>query len=248
MLPLTEMLREINKQMKNVITRMIITKLTAEAIKLNIEKNFGKFPKIGIFGPYPNGGEIILHTVARKVASKCFMAIMGSGFYLPKDPINFHEIAELFPPTVRSLLEMPFFESLLYKEILPSLIEGSTNNLRSSRTNLLELEGCSECSVPTLGYIVDSEVSNLKKDCPLLSPWGKGAWHCIATLEKPCPWQSPSKPPCPFSDVDNVPLIVKRFFMVEEGWFLVALEDIDSIDKPLDDFLKQIAASFVKFP
>lgn len=242
MLPLVEMLREVNKEMKSETLRLLILPVMTESIKTNIEKKWGeRIPKVGIFGPYPDGGEQILHIVAQKAAKRGYMAIMGSGFYLPSDPTRFHEITELLPPVLGSFLALPPLEFYLYRYILPSLIDKATNNLYPYRTNAYELEGCVERGKPVLGHIINSDMASLTNYCPQLSvdlsSPGIGM-ECSAKDPNKCQGQAPNRPKCPFIDIVNVPWVAKQWFMLESQWILVGLGNIDKIDVYLDRFLK----------
>lgn len=241
-IPLIEMLRELNKELKRSTVQTLIIPIVINLTRLYIEKHWGKDPRrVAVLGPYINEGERTLHIVAQKCAQRGHIAIMGVGFYHPTDPTTFHELPELLPSIVNKLLPLPEFKYLFYRHILPALVDKATMNLSHPlRTALLELEGLHDQDVPLLGYVADKRVSPTSKDCPYLDKNTTNEdFGCKCTADNPdeCPLRTPNPPKCPFYNIVKIPLIVKQFFIMKPRWVLVAMNNLDKIDFYFDSFL-----------
>jgi hypothetical protein len=235
-----DVVKETVNAMKDSAIKQLIFGAVKEAVQLHVEKNWGHICRIAVFGSYADGGEAELHILARKIASQGFMAISGFGFYLPNDP-NLHEAIELYPPFTRGLLESPFFGLYLYRHIMPEIIAGATNNLSTLRTNLFELEGCMELSKPVLGYIISPHITEFKSTCANLVVIGDHrVMECRSSINEPCPKRVENRPVCPFNDIVDLPLVIKNQFAFEDTWVLIALDNINSIDCSLKNFLSKI--------
>lgn len=235
-----DVVKETVNVMKDSTIKQLVFGVVKEAVQLHVEKNWGNICRIAVFGSYTDGGEAELHILARKIASQGFMAISGFGFYLPNDP-NLHEAVELYPPFTRGLLESPFFGLYLYRNIMPEIIAGATNNLSTLRTNLFELEGCMELSKPVLGYIISPKVTGFKSTCANLVVIGDhGVMECRSSINDLCPKRAENRSVCPFNDIVDLPLVVKNQFAFEDNWVLIAIDNINSIDQPLKKFISKI--------
>jgi len=239
-IPFIEILRELNRDLKRETVKMIVLPLMSHAIREHIEKEWGTNLRVGAFGPYTNSGEETLHVISQKTAHKGSIAIMGLGFYHPDNPTAFHEITELLPGIIKIFLPLQTVEFHFYRYILPSIVDKATIHLSLIRTAAYELEGCFEMERPVLGYIIDVKVRPTNNDCPYLTTKeindGFGQ-ECTASDPRKCPKKAPNPSSCPFYDIVDVPWIIKKWFMANSDWSLIALNDIDSIDPYLDRFL-----------
>jgi len=171
---------------------------------------------------------------------------MGVGFYHPEKPFTFHEIPELLPPLVVSLLPVPEFQFLFYRSILPAVVDKATSNLSFPlRSTHYELEGLHEESfrrsgrLPVLGYVIAPNISQAS-NCPYVKNHteNKGGLECNLKDPFKCPLKAQKPPFCIFYDIVKIPLIVMHFFMTESSWRIVALDNLERIDFYLDSFLK----------
>jgi len=237
--PITEILQKMNRDLINPTTKMLFLPMVSSYAVDFISKKFGEVQKIGVFGPFPNGGEQILHIIAQKIAGRGFMAIMGNGFYLPESPTIFHPITEMLPQAIINLMPLPIMEFYIYRYLLPSVIHKATMNLYPVRTTAYELEGCLEEKKPVLGYVINSLVVRRNDDCPFLQIESSNSLigkECIPIV-KSCPKQAPNPPHCSFSDIVDIPFVQKQWFWFMPDWRMIAMNEIDRIDFYLDSFL-----------
>jgi hypothetical protein len=237
--PIVQMLRELNKDMRRETFKLLILPLMVQLIRTHIKNKFGDLQIVAVFGPYADN-EAILHYIAQKIATKGSLAIMGRGFYHPKDQTKFYEITELLPPMINDLLGLPMLQFFLYRYIIPSVVDKSTINLYPIRTNAYELEGCFEKGLPLLGYIIDGRVAKTGKDCPYLTSdcTSEGtAQMCESHDWTKCPAKAPNPPTCPFHDIADIPLVQKQWFMTEPKWSLASVSNLDKIDGYLQELL-----------
>ena len=98
-----------------------------------------------------------------------------------------------------------------------------------------------ELNKPVLGYIISPRVVGFKSTCANLVVIGdQGVMECRYSINDPCPKRVENRPVCPFNDIVDLPLVIKNQFAFEDTWILIALDNINSIDNPLKDFLNKI--------
>jgi len=192
--------------------------------------------RVGVFGPYEDEGEDILHQVAQKISEKGYAPIMGFGYYQPNKPDELCEIAELLPPMVRDILGLDAMQNYFLANILPSLVSMGTFNMMPIKAQYVELLGCFRKRLPILGYVITEEISRGKEDCPHLKLKSANASRCVAPDTKSCPSEAARIPFCPFLRPVRVPWTYRIMFLNRPKNELVALKSVN--DLFLDDFLK----------
>jgi len=233
-------LKKVDRDLRDEIFQVIILKKIRDLINFYIESKYGRVPKVGVFGPYADEGEEVLHYIGQEVSSRGYLAILGRGFYLPNEPDDFYELTELLPPLLDTFLTSIRMSYYLYRYILPSILDRAVDNLYPLRTNVYELEGCYEYQVPVLGFIMDGRIEIEQNECEFImlddSPIGISK-ECIATSESQCKGVHSTGLSCPFYHIADIPLVQKLWFLTLEEWKFIALSYFEKITFYLDIFL-----------
>ena len=240
--PISEMLRDVLGYIKDETKRLVFLPIIRGYIRLNIRSNINSDgPIIGVFGPYEDGGDVHLHAVCQKIATRGCIAIAGEGYYHPSAPNTLEPLTRTFPDPVEFFLTLddsPFF---LYRYLMPSIIDGATVKLYPPRSQIYELAGCVEREVPILGYLHDDRITPIPTNkCSHLQENVNGSMvnlRCTATSYGNCPGNAPNPPGCPFLDVYDVPWIQKRWFIESPRRIMFAFNELDALDRYLDEVI-----------
>ncbi|MFQ6056239.1 MAG: hypothetical protein ACE5J9_07980 [Methanosarcinales archaeon] len=116
-----------------------------------------KESRVGVFGPYPEGGEKVIMKVAKMVSELKFAAITGRGFFLPRQPKVFHSIRELIPPYAHKARKV-IPDHIIFHEF-PRLVSKGIFFENEERGQLVELQGCLAYEIPVLGFIRHKTIS-----------------------------------------------------------------------------------------
>jgi len=192
---------------------------------------------IGVFGPYGDGGQQHLEVIGQKVSSLGCMAISG-GFVYPPHDLNVRLLADVFSPEVNDFITILDREDFLYRDFLPTLIDGATVRLIPIRSNAYELEGCIDNRKPILGYVISSDLKEDLKNCHYVDTILNTPYiiqKCKATDKAQCLGNSSKPPKCPFAEI---PWFMKLWFIETPSNILAAINQTDAIDPLLDLLIK----------
>jgi len=214
-----------------------IAELGLVAMESAARKKIGPIEsRIGVFGPYAGEGKVVLDKVAREISQLGYASLMGDGFYLPKHSDEFHKIEEIIPPAVKTTIQTIIMHSSVFYRLFPRLTSKAVFNLSELRSQILELEGCLESGIPSLGFIVHENIDSKGKNCPYLFA---ATDHSICKVPNKllCPYHYKGlKIFCPFFDSVNIPWLVKQVLFSDAN-HMVAIRNLSNLTGMLEEFL-----------
>lgn len=187
--------------------------------------------RVGVFGPYSCGYELLLDEIAKHVSRLGFASITGKGYYLPGDTSTIHPIEEIFPPSIRTDLLPSFY----HYRVIARIVSKAIMLVNVVRSQVEELVVSTEYGIPVLGLLVHDQITRSERDCSFLSVKENSAW-CVVPSPNLCPASFPHRPFCPFVDSANLPYMVLNTLLQERN-YLAAIRDKQSIQTVLNRFL-----------
>ena len=203
-------------------------------MNLIADKNFGpKEKRIGVFGPYPNGGREIIDKVAKMVCSCNFIAITADGFYLPEDCGVLQNINEIINLPVRGIQEL--LPGHIFFRHFPRIVDKAIFFENDERGQVTELYGCHDYNIPCLGFIIHEKLRN-KTNCLFLRR-KRDYSICDATSEQLC-YHNFQNIFCPFYDSINIPWFSKQLFFENENQ-LIAVKKLENLRPAIEEFISK---------
>lgn len=190
--------------------------------------------RIGVFGPYPEGGEKIINEIAKIVSKHGSAAITGKGFYIANEPGRFHVIDEIMPQMIGKIKLLVGDRRFFYH--FPRLVNKAIFNMHIERTQVVELQGCYDFKIPMMGFIRHEDIGHQKKNkCNFLTVKNSYS-ECIVPSRDLCIHEVIPRLFCPFYDSVDIPWSSKQLFLTEENR-LVAIEKMSAIETILKEFI-----------
>ena len=187
--------------------------------------------RIGVFGPYPNGGRKIIDNVAKILCEFGFVSITADGFYLPNNCDVFYNINEIMNNPVHMIKNLLPGHIFFYH--FPRLVEKAIFFENDERGQVIELNGCHDHNIPCLGFILHKKFFN-HNNCIFLK-LKNGYSLCDATSKQLC-YHKGLPMFCPFYDSINIPWFTKQIFFTDEN-HLVATENLEDLKPAIKEFI-----------
>lgn len=206
--------------------------ISIAVMNLMADKKFGpKTRRIGVFGPYPDGGKEIIESVAKIVCESGLVAVTADGIFSPNQGIVFHNINEIMPIPVRKVRSLLPGRIFFYH--FPRLVEKAIFFENDERGQVAELYGCHAFNIPCLGFIIHEKLWN-DNNCVFLE--FKDVYSiCEAINEELC-YHEVLGLFCPFYDSINIPWFSKELFLTEENQ-LVATKNLEDLKIAINEFI-----------
>jgi hypothetical protein len=172
------------------------------------------------------------------VAAYGYGAMTGFGYYQAGKPGTFHDLQKILPEPVKRLIRI--IPAYTYLHELPRLSSKAVFYQNEERGQAHELLGCFEHKIPSLGFIVSPRIKGKNNSTYLAN---NGRWtECVAYDKSFCSHEMSPDRFCPFYDQVQIPWTSLELFLTKEN-MLVAVNDLDDIDYPLEQFLARLGES-----
>lgn len=210
----------------------VLMDTSLSVMNLLADKKCGpKERRIGVFGPYPNGGREIIDSTAKMVCELGFIAITADGFYLPNQCDIFHNIDEIMPSPIHKVKSM--LPGRIFFHHFPRLVEKAIFYENDERGQVAELYGCHAFYIPCLGFIIHDKFWN-ENNCIFLS--FKDVYSICETVSEELCYHDLLRPFCPFYESINIPWFSKELFLTDENQ-LVATKNLEDLKPALEEFV-----------
>lgn len=229
---LYEMARTLMKPFREKVFDLV----TAFQEELAQHKIGPKNIRIGVFGPYPAEGRMVIEWIAKRLSELGFAPITGMGYYLPNDPNELHDISELNPPVIREIFTVGATTRFQYYYLFPRLVSKAVFYMNDERGQTHELRGCYESFIPFVGFIIHNEISKGEQDCGYLVN-KNGYFECVVPDVALCSGLMPKRPFCPFHDSIDLCFLSQELFLKRRRKYrenrLVAVTNLPNLETML---------------
>jgi hypothetical protein len=197
--------------------------------------------RIGVFGAYAQGGQEVIHGVAKEISGLGYTAVTGRGYYLPYKPDDVHPISDFVPPIVRTFLESLARARVLtydyiFCDLLPRVCSKVAINLGipTGGGQLIEWQSSVQSHIPVLGFVIRDEIAREPlENCDHLSLKGKFA-ECLAPASSYCQRQRF----CPFlTSPTNLSTVIASVSINRKDHMLAAVKQWKDLTPALKKFL-----------